>query len=316
MAYQGLIVPLATPLTDARRLDPVALAGLIEHVGAGGADALFLLGTTGESPSLTMAMRRELVDLAARNAGDMDVLVCVTDSCLDASLELAGHAADHGASAIVAAPPTYYPLSPDELVNYYLTLARRSPLPLMLYHIPATVRTHLTPEVVARLAEEPRIVGFKDSGGNLLAFERTLALVRHRLDFSVLVGDESALIAGLALGARGGVCGSANVVPAVFRGLLDELAANPGAQASWGARLALVHRMYKVGPAWSRHIANIKWVLEKMGICQRWVAAPLCEPDESTARALEQLVKDWRASEDLLPWLSGAWIGQNSALIA
>ncbi len=297
MLTQGLIVPLVTPLNAGGGLDEAGLVRLVDQVRQGGVDALFLLGTTGEALSLSLSTRRQLVEAAARLAPDLPLLVCVTDTCLEQSLTLAHHARAAGAAGIVAAPPAYYPLSERELFDYFTTLAQAAPLPLLLYNIPQTTRAVLSPELVAELAQQPRIVGYKDSGGDWLAFARTLALVgAARPDFALLMGDERLLAQAIAAGAHGGVCGNANAEPLLLRRLID--AARAGATAALDqhrAELAQLHQLYAVGSSWSRYITHLKLLLERQGICARHVAPPLQTPMNAEAQAVVSWCERWVA---------------------
>ena len=116
---RGIIPPLATPLSDRDRLDLPGLERLIEHVLAGGVHGLFLLGTTGEAPGLSHRLRCELIERAcAQVAGRVPVLVGVSDTAFVESVELAEHAADAVAHAVVLAPPYYFPAGQAELAGY------------------------------------------------------------------------------------------------------------------------------------------------------------------------------------------------------
>ncbi|RIK78088.1 MAG: dihydrodipicolinate synthase family protein [Planctomycetota bacterium] len=213
----GIIVPLASPLTAADRLDESALEKLVDHVIAGGVDGLFLLGTCGEGVSLSHRLQRQLVERVCRQAaGRVAVLVCVTDVSSAESGALAQFAADAGADFAVAAPPFYLPLSQQELADYAVKLAARCPLPLVLYNMPDLTKVPIEPATVRRLMDQPRIVGIKDSSGDLAYFEHLCRLSRQRTDWSLLMGPEHLLADAIALGAQGGVAGGANLFPRLF----------------------------------------------------------------------------------------------------
>src|SRR5947208_12535422 len=104
---------MVTPLKDRDALDHEALERLVEHILGGGVHGLFILGTTGEGPSLSHRLRRELVERVVR-LSSVPVLVAITDPSREESIELANFAADHGASAVVLAPPYYFHLNQSE----------------------------------------------------------------------------------------------------------------------------------------------------------------------------------------------------------
>jgi 4-hydroxy-tetrahydrodipicolinate synthase len=136
---RGVIVPLVTPLLDRDTLDTGGLERLIEHVLAGGVQGLFILGTTGEGPSLGYRLRHELIERTCRlAAGRVPVMVGITDTAFIESVRLARTAADGGAAAVVAAPPYYYPARQLELVEYIEHLAAELPCRSCSTTCPAT----------------------------------------------------------------------------------------------------------------------------------------------------------------------------------
>src|SRR5439155_9211151 len=145
-------------------LDLPGLERLIEHILAGGVHGLFLLGTTGEAPSLSHRLRCELIERACEQiAGRVPVLVGITDTSFVESVELAEHAADAGAQAVVLAPPYYFPAGQPELAGYVERIAGAVPLPLFLYNMPSHTKLSFEPDTIARALEIPNVVGIKDS---------------------------------------------------------------------------------------------------------------------------------------------------------
>jgi 4-hydroxy-tetrahydrodipicolinate synthase len=217
MKYEGIIPPMVTPLRDRDALDVPGLERLVEHMLAGGIHGLFILGTTGEAPSLSYRLRRELVDRVCRQVlGRVPVLVGITDTALVESLALARHAAQAGAQAVVAAPPFYFPAGQPELLHYVEHLTAELPLPLFLYNMPMMTKVAFAPQTVRQLLGNARIVGVKDSSGDLGYFEQLLAVARERPDWSVLVGPEHLLADAVERGGQGGVNGGANLCPRLF----------------------------------------------------------------------------------------------------
>jgi 4-hydroxy-tetrahydrodipicolinate synthase len=129
----GIVPPMITPMRDRDALDVPGLERLVEHLLAGGVSGVFVLGTTGEGPSLGYRLRRELVDRVCRQVGQrVPVLVGITDTAFVEALHLARFAADAGAAALVAAPPYYLPGGQPELREYLDHLVPELPLPLFL----------------------------------------------------------------------------------------------------------------------------------------------------------------------------------------
>src|ERR1022692_645686 len=153
---RGLIPPMATPLATPDRLDVAGSERLISHILAAGVQGLFILGTTGEGPSLSYRTRRELIGLTCRLAGNkVPVLVAITDTSREESIEIAKYAAEQGASGLVLAAPCYYPVTQEELAGYVERLAPCLPLPFFLYNMPSHTKVSFAPHTVRRLGGLP-----------------------------------------------------------------------------------------------------------------------------------------------------------------
>ena len=268
--FRGIVPPLATPLLDRDTLDVGGLERLIEHVLAGGVHGLFVLGTTGEGPMLTQAVRRAVVEKTLQQVGSrVPVLVGITDTVLADSLALAGFAAEQGAAAVVAAPPYYFPVGQEPLERWARAVAASVPLPLVLYNMPEMVKVVLAVDTVRRLADQPGIVGIKDSGGDLEVFAGYAGVVRDlRPDWSLLIGPEEMLPEAHALGGHGGVCGGANVAPGVFVGLQAALEAGDGPRATaLVQQVRTIGRLYGVSTQPGRVVVGVKAALRDLGIC-------------------------------------------------
>jgi 4-hydroxy-tetrahydrodipicolinate synthase len=124
---------MVTPLADRDTLDVPGLERLVEHILAGGPAGLFILGTSGEGPSLSYRLRHELIDRVAEQvAGRVPLLVGVTDTAWVESVEVADYAADAGAQAVVLAAPPYFPTGQHDLIEYFRHVVAQLPLPVFL----------------------------------------------------------------------------------------------------------------------------------------------------------------------------------------
>jgi 4-hydroxy-tetrahydrodipicolinate synthase len=274
---RGIIPPMVTPLCDRDTLDVDGAERLVEHILAGGVHGLFILGTTGEGPSLSYRLRRELVDRVCRQvAGRVPVLVGVTDTSFVESVELARHAAEQGAQAVVLAAPYYFPAAQPELVEYIENIADEMPLPLFLYNMPSHTKLSFEPDTVRRAIELDNVVGIKDSSAQMIYVHKLRTLVAARSGFSLLVGPEELLAESVLLGAHGGVNGGANLLPSLYVELYE------AASAGKLDRVRLLHAkvmrisqtIYAVGKHGSSFIGGLKCALSCLGICDDFVAEP------------------------------------------
>ncbi len=276
--YTGIIPPMITPLTERDTLDLAGLERLVERLIDGGVSGIFALGTTGEAPSLSYRLRRELVERTCRLVnGRVPVLVGITDTSLVESANLAKQSADFGADAVVTSAPFYFPAGQPELKEYIEQLLPELPLPLMLYNMPALTKTSFSAQVVEWSMEQEKIVGLKDSSGDLVYFRKMLRLAtRRRPDWSLLVGPEELLAEVILMRGHGGVNGGANLHPRLYVDLFN--AARTGdiehSRELSNQVLALSESIYTVGHYGSAIIKGIKCALSVLGVCDDFMASP------------------------------------------
>jgi dihydrodipicolinate synthase/N-acetylneuraminate lyase len=273
----GIIPPVITPLLDRDTLDLEGLERLIEHILEGGVQGLFILGTSGEAPSLSYVLRRELVArVCALVKGRVPILVGITDTAFTESLNMARTAADNGAQAVVLAPPYYFPAGQPELLEYLGRLVPELPLPLFLYNMPAMTKLVFEPDTVIKAAEIEGIAGLKDSSGNMVYFHRLQGLLKTRNDFSLLMGPEELLAEAVLSGGHGGVCGGANLAPRLYVDLYE--AAKAGnvekANALHEQVMEISNTIYSVGQYASSFIKGMKCALNLKGLCSDFLAEP------------------------------------------
>lgn len=291
--FHGIVPPLITPLLAADVLDIAGLERLVEHVVAGGVHGLFVLGTTGEGPSLSHAIQRDLVHRVVRLLKDrVPVLVGITDASLAESVAMARSAVESGAAAVVAAPPYYFPAAPEQLVRWARDLADRVPLPLLLYNMPEMTKVSLTADTIRRLTDCPNIVGVKDSSGDMSFFGEVAGIIRDlRPDWSLFVGPELLLPEAHALGGRGGIPGGANLCPRLFVDLHAALVAGDrDRSAAMLAQARLLAQLYEVGRMPGRIVVGIKAALAARGICGAAVASSFEQFDDSQHRRVRDIL--------------------------
>jgi 4-hydroxy-tetrahydrodipicolinate synthase len=274
---RGIIPPLVTPLLDRDSLDVAGLERLIEHVLAGGVHGLFILGTTGEAPSLSHRLRHELIErVCGRVKRRVPVLVGITDTCFTESVNMACKAKDAGADAVVLAPPYYFPAGQPELLEYLKHLVSELPLPLFLYNMPRYTKAVFEPQTVRAAADIRGVVGLKDSSGNMSYFHQLQSQLSDHPDFSLLMGPEELLAEAVLLGAHGGVCGGANLIPRLYVDLYNAARSKDvqTMQALHNKVMQISATIYNVGRYESSFLKGVKCALSCMGICNDFLAEP------------------------------------------
>ena len=188
-----------------------------------GVGGLYPNGSTGEFLRFDLAERRRIADITIEQAaGRVPVMAGVAEPTVGATLQECRRYAERGAAAVAAVSPFYYRLSEDAVFAWFAAIAGDSPLDVMLYHIPLFA-SPITVSTVRRLAEEcPRVVGIKDSSGEIANMTALVAAVAGvRPEFTLMTGWDTTLVPMLLSGADGGTNASANVVPEVTAALYD-----------------------------------------------------------------------------------------------
>ena len=273
---QGVIPPMITPLTDRDTIDEAGTERLLNHVIEGGVAGVFILGTTGEAPSLSYRIRRDFITLASRIVdGRVPMMVGITDTAFVESVELARAAEDAGAAGVVLSTPYYFPAGQTELRQYTERIVQELPLPLMLYNIPSLTKVAFEIDTLRQLTEHAGIVGVKDSGGDMDYFRQVVSLSELRPDWTFLVGPEHLLAESVQAGGHGGVNGGANVFPKLFTSMFT------AAKAGDTDRIAVLQEqidrlqpIYDVGKYASRFIKATKCAASLRGICSDHMAEP------------------------------------------
>ncbi|MEM9015828.1 MAG: dihydrodipicolinate synthase family protein [Verrucomicrobiota bacterium] len=276
--FHGIIPPMITPLRGREELDNEGLECLVERMIEGGIHGIFALGTTGEAPSLSHRLRRELVQRTCEFVdGRIPVIVGITDTSIEESIRLAQDVCDLGASAVVTSAPFYFHAGQAELREYLEELLPDLPLPLLLYNMPSLTKVSFEAPLVDWALNQEKIVGLKDSSGDFIYLKRILGKVHmQREDWTILVGPEELLLETTLAGCNGGIVGGANLLPRLYVELYE--AASSGneerARALNERVMELSRLLYHVGQHGSRIIKGLKCALSLIGVCDDYVAPP------------------------------------------
>lgn len=289
---QGIITPLVTPLADRDLLDEKGLAGMIEHVLDGGVHGVFLLGTSGEAPSLSYRLRYEIIEKGCELVGGrVPVLIGITDTSVEESIRLAEAAAERGADALVVAPPFYYSCDQGELLEYFSNLADRVPLPVYLYNIPSCTKVEIAPATVVKASGIPNVVGLKDSSGNMGYFHQVRHLMRDRRDFQVMMGPEELLVEALIFGASGGIAGGSNFFPRLYVSIYNAVQAGDIEKA---LQLHEVVMQVSMGiyqsNTYNAYLKGVKCALSIMGLCDERLAEPFSPLSSRQRESIRQVL--------------------------
>src|SRR3989442_4311811 len=271
-AIAGVRVAVASPMTKGGAVDGAGIGRLVEHVISGGVHGVLALGSTGETASLDERARREVLDaVVTASAGRVPVLCGIAQSQLSTAIAEVAAAARAGADAALVAPPFYYPTDATGVLAFYREVAAGAEIPILVYNIPQFTKVAVDPTTLATLAREGAIQGVKDSSRDFEYFEGVCIATRDQPAFRIFTGSDTMLVASLAVGGAGTICGAGNVAPRWVVRIYEEFA-----RGDFVAARKSQDELYELVAALRVSVfpLAIKAALHLQGICEPWSAPP------------------------------------------
>ncbi len=267
----GSIVALVTPMQEDGSVDFAALRHLIDWHIAEGTDCIGVVGTTGESPTVSMEENCEIIRVAVEHAARrVPVMAGTGANNTREAIELTRYAREVGADCHLSVVPYYNRPSQEGIYQHFKAIVEAVDLPLVLYNVPGRTVADMLPETALRLAQLPGVVGIKEASGNI---ERACQLIKHApRGFAVYSGDDSTAVALMLLGGQGNVSVTANLAPRLMHELCVAAVEGDVAKArSIQMRLLPLHKQLFCEPS----PAPAKWALSQLGRCSPRVRLPL-----------------------------------------
>lgn len=216
MRLEGTYTAIVTPFRDepGQPIDWAGFDAVLDAQIAGGITGVVPCGTTGESPTLTPDEHAKVIEhVIAKARGKAQVIAGVGTSSTRQAVEMARHAEHAGADAVMILVPPYNRPSQEGLARHFIEVARSVKAPIVVYNIPGRTGADLLPETLARIAEAaPNVVATKEATGNVLRAQKLAQTMGSRL--TVLSGDDGLTLPMIAVGARGVISVTSNVLPA------------------------------------------------------------------------------------------------------
>jgi 4-hydroxy-tetrahydrodipicolinate synthase len=284
----GSIVALVTPMADDGRIDYDALRRLIDWHVAEGTDCIGVVGTTGESPTVSTDEHFEIIRVSVEHAkGRIPVMAGAGSNSTREAIELARYAQKVGADCSLAVVPYYNKPSQEGIYQHFKAIAEAVDLPMMLYNVPGRTVADMSVETVLRLAEVPGIFGIKEASGSI---ERASWLLRQApKSFAIYSGDDSTAVALMLLGGRGNVSVTANVAPRAMHELCVAAIEGRAREATaLHLKLLPLHKQLFCEPS----PAPTKWALEKLGRCGANLRLPILPLTDDGAASVEQAMRE------------------------
>jgi len=276
---KGVIPAIATPFDEDQNLDLDGLRVLTDFVISEGVHAIMTTGGTGEFPSLTRDERRLVTEAVVEQAAGRIPIIAGTAACgTRETIQLTQDAKDVGAAAAIITAPYYFQLPQAALLEHYQIIARSVDLPVVLYNNPLYTGNDLSPALIAELAEEPGIIGLKQSNADMGQLVEVIRLVGDKI--SVCTGIDSQFYPALCMGAKGIFSTAAVVVPREMVSIYDGV--NEGAYDDARAlhlKLQELNGLFEYDPG---YVAPCKEALRLLGLPGGPVRKPLPDltPDE------------------------------------
>jgi 4-hydroxy-tetrahydrodipicolinate synthase len=285
---KGAITAIVTPFKNGQ-LDEEAYRALIERQITEGINGIVPCGTTGESPTLSHAEHKRVVETCIDQVKKRVVVIAGTGSNNTAeSLDLTKHAQGAGADYALMITPYYNKPTQEGLFQHYKTVASQTKIPIVVYNVPGRTSVNLLPETMARLAALPNIVGLKDATGDLKQGAKTLELCGDRI--TVLSGDDFTTFPLLCVGGLGVISVVSNVVPADMAGMCNAFFKGDleGARKLHYKMWPLIEAMfYETNPV------PVKTAMKMLGMITGEVRQPLWTMSEANENKLRQVMQQY-----------------------
>ena len=267
----GSIVALVTPFNEDGSVDYPGLRRLIDWHIAEGTDCIGVVGTTGESPTVSVEEHCEIIRVAVSHAaGRVPIMAGAGANSTREAIELTKFSKEVGADCTLQVVPYYNKPSQEGIYQHFKAIAEAVDLPVVLYNVPGRTVADMQPETALRLAQVPGVIGIKEATGNI---ERAAQLIKHApAGFSIYSGDDGTAVALMLLGGHGNVSVTANVAPKLMHELcMAAIAGDVPKAREIHLRLLSLHKQLFCEPS----PAPTKWAMSTMGLCRPDVRLPI-----------------------------------------
>jgi 4-hydroxy-tetrahydrodipicolinate synthase len=268
---QGSIVAIVTPMQADGSLDLPGLRKLIDWHIAEGTDGIVIVGTTGESPTVSVEEHCELIKIAVEHAAKRVPIIAGTGgNSTTEAIELTRYAKSIGADASLLVVPYYNRPTQEGMYQHFRKIAEAVDLPAILYNVPGRTVADMSNDTILRLAQVPGIIGVKDATGNIGRGSDLIRLAPKA--FSVFSGDDPTAMALMFCGAKGNISVTANVAPRGMHELCVSAMSGKVAEAvAINNKLLPLHNKLFVEP----NPVPVKWAMAEMGLIPHGIRLPL-----------------------------------------
>ena len=284
----GSIVALVTPMHEDGSVDYDALRRLIDWHVAEGTDCIGVVGTTGESPTVSVQEHCEIIRVAVEHAkGRVPIMAGAGGNATAEAIELSRYAQKVGADCTLSVVPYYNKPSQEGIYRHFRAIAEAVDIPMVLYNVPGRTVADMQTETVLRLAQVPGIVGVKEATGDI---ERACWLIKQAPQgFSIYSGDDPTAVALMLLGGHGNVSVTANVMPRAMHELcVAAMAGHTREATALHLKLLSLHKNLFVEPS----PAPTKWAMAQLGLCGTALRLPITPLSAAGQASVAQAMRE------------------------
>jgi 4-hydroxy-tetrahydrodipicolinate synthase len=289
--FAGTGVALVTPFKDNLEVDYTSLSQLVRHVSQGGVEYLVVLGTTGESATLSVEEKNEILAFVKKNnSARLPIMYGLGGNNTREVLDQMKHTDWQGIEAVLSVSPYYNKPSQAGIYEHYKAIADACPVPVMLYNVPARTSSNITAATTLKLAKHPNIIGTKEASGDML---QCMEIARSKPDdFLLISGDDLLALPMISFGAVGVISVLANAFPAPFSQMIRSALASDFVEAKHGLFnfLQINPLMYEEG-----NPVGLKQALQLLGVCANHVRLPLAPASGPLSSRIQTILNEEKA---------------------
>lgn len=287
--FGGTGVALITPFKKDFSVDHEALEKVVNHVVEGGVEYLVVLGTTGESATLSKEEKLQVVETVKKaNNGRIPLVIGIGGNYTQEIIEQIAHTDFTGIAGILSVSPYYNKPNQEGIYLHYKAIAEAAPVPVILYNVPGRTGSNMTADTSLRLSTLPNIIAVKEASGN---FEQCMSIIKDKPEtFEVISGDDAISLPLIAAGMTGVISVIANAYPKDFSNMVRH-ALNGNHDAARTLHYRLLNLMTGIFADGSP--GGIKEIMQEMGICTNVVRLPLANVKNEVKEKLLGLAKSY-----------------------
>ncbi len=275
--WRGIVPAMITPFTDKGEVDVEGVKRLTDYLIEGGVHGLLALGSTGEYYSLTDDQKEVFVEtVVSQTKKRVPIYTGASSSSLETAISSVNKLYQWEVDAAVIIPPSFFTYSQEELIEYYTSIARNSPLPIFIYNIPARAGVNMEIPTLEKLSQEENILGIKDTTVDMARFMELLFHFRQRNDFSLFQGSELLLASSFIFGGDGAISALANIDPKLHVDIY-QAAVNKDVEKAYQLqeKMNFLFTIFSAagnpGLSINNFLLGIKIALNLLGICDNYV---------------------------------------------